>query len=49
MLVVVMVGATATHLIHSEPQIMTTVVLATLLAIVLYMRWGTATKASGSS
>jgi putative oxidoreductase len=49
MLVVVMGGATATHLIHGEPQIMTTVVLATLLAIVLYMRRGTATRASGGS
>ena len=49
MLIVVMVGATATHLIHRERQIMTTVILATLLAIVLYMRRGTVTKASGPS
>jgi putative oxidoreductase len=49
MLVAVMVGATATHLIHGEPQIMTTVVLATLLAIVLYIRRGTAARASGGS
>lgn len=49
MLIVVMVGATATHLTHREPQIMTTLVLATLLAIVLYMRWGTVTKPSGRS
>ena len=49
MLLVVMVGATATHLIHREPQILTTMVLATLLAIVLYMRRGTVAKASGSS
>jgi putative oxidoreductase len=48
MLVAVMVEATATHLIHGEPQ-MTTVVLATLLAIVLYIRRGTAARASGGS
>jgi putative oxidoreductase len=48
-LIVVMVGATATHLIHGEPQIITTVVLATLLAIVLYMRWGMTTGAGASN
>ena len=49
MLIVIVVGATATHLIHRERQIMTTVILATLLAIVLYMRRGTVTKASNTS
>jgi uncharacterized membrane protein YphA (DoxX/SURF4 family) len=49
MLIVVMAGATVTHLIHREPQFVTTIVLVALLAIVLYMRRGTVTTASGSS
>jgi hypothetical protein len=32
-----MLGATVTHLIHGEPQVITTVVLTALLAIVLYL------------
>ena len=48
-LIVVMVGATATHLIHREPQVATTLVLITLLVIVLYMRRGTETKVSASN
>ena len=37
LLMVVMVGATVTHLIHHEPQVITTLVLATLLTIILYL------------
>jgi uncharacterized membrane protein YphA (DoxX/SURF4 family) len=34
----VMVGATATHLIHHEPQVATALVLTALLLVVLYLR-----------
>jgi putative oxidoreductase len=37
LLIVVMAGAAATHLIHHEPQVITPLVLAALLAIVLYV------------
>jgi putative oxidoreductase len=35
LLIAVMVGATVTHLIHHEPQVITTLVLTALLMIVL--------------
>jgi uncharacterized membrane protein YphA (DoxX/SURF4 family) len=34
LLIAVMVGATATHLIHHEPQVVTTLVLLALLGVV---------------
>lgn len=37
-LIVVMTGATATHGVHREPQVITTLVLLALLAIILYLR-----------
>ncbi len=37
-LIIVMVGASVTHLIHGEPQIITTLVLTALLSIVAYLR-----------
>jgi putative oxidoreductase len=37
LLIVVMVGATGTHLIHHEPQVITTLAIIALLAIVLYL------------
>jgi putative oxidoreductase len=40
LLIAVMVGATATHLIHHEPQVATTLVLTALLFVVLYLRRG---------
>jgi putative oxidoreductase len=45
LLVVVMVGATATHVLHREPQVITTLVLLALLAFVLYLRRGRAATA----
>jgi uncharacterized membrane protein YphA (DoxX/SURF4 family) len=39
-LMVVMAGATATHILHRERQVMTTVVLLALLGVVLYLRRG---------
>ncbi len=39
-LILVMAGATVTHLIHHEPQVMTTLVLLALLAAILYLRRG---------
>ena len=35
LLLAIMIGATATHLIHGEPQVVTTVIVGTLLALVL--------------
>ena len=46
LLIVVMAGATATHAVHREPQVITTVVLLGLLAIMLYMRRGAAARPS---
>jgi uncharacterized membrane protein YphA (DoxX/SURF4 family) len=49
LLIAIMTGATATHIIHGEPQVVTTLVLFVLLAIILYMRrpaTATATKLS---
>jgi hypothetical protein len=43
---VVVVGATATHLIHHESQVMTTLVLAALLTIVLYLSRGASARGS---
>jgi uncharacterized membrane protein YphA (DoxX/SURF4 family) len=37
-LIVVMAGATATHAIHREPQVITTLVLLALLAMIVYLR-----------
>jgi hypothetical protein len=34
----VMIGAAATHLLHREPQVITTVILMALLGVVLYVR-----------
>ena len=44
-LMVIMGGAAGTHLIHHEPQVMTTLLLIALLAIILYMRRGVAVRA----
>jgi len=38
LLIVVMAGATATHALYREPQVITTLVILTLLAVNLYMR-----------
>jgi hypothetical protein len=38
LLIGVMAGATATHLIHHEPQVATPLVLTALLSGVLYLR-----------
>ena len=38
MLMVVMAGATVTHLAHGEPQVITTLVLMALLGLVVYIR-----------
>jgi uncharacterized membrane protein YphA (DoxX/SURF4 family) len=40
LLIAVMAGAAATHLIHHEPQVVTTLVLLALLGVVLYLRRG---------
>lgn len=40
-LIVVMIGATATHVIGRERQVITTLVLIALLGIILYARRGT--------
>ena len=45
LLIVVMAGATATHVPHREPQVITTLVLLALLALVLYLRRGAAATA----
>ena len=45
LLIVVMAGAAATHLLHREPQVITTLVLLALLALVLYLRRGASAKA----
>ena len=45
LLIVVMAGATATHFLHREPQVITTLVLFALLALVLYLRRGAAATA----
>ena len=37
-LIIVMVGATFTHLIHGEPQVITTLILMALLGVVVYVR-----------
>jgi uncharacterized membrane protein YphA (DoxX/SURF4 family) len=37
-LTIIMVGATVTHLLHREPQVISTVVLIALLSIVVYSR-----------
>jgi len=44
LLIVVMAGATATHVVHREPQVLTAVVLIALLAITLHVRRGAAPK-----
>src|SRR5258707_13584305 len=49
LLIAVMVGATATHLIHHEPQVVTTLVLLALLGAVLYMRRGATGRTSKGS
>jgi putative oxidoreductase len=38
LLSVVMIGAAGTHLLHNEPQVMTTLVLLALLGAVFYLR-----------
>jgi len=38
LLIVVMIGATATHFLHHEPQVVTTLVLVALLSVILYLR-----------
>jgi putative oxidoreductase len=42
LLIVVMAGATATHVVHREPQVFTPLLLIALLLITLYVRRGTA-------
>jgi uncharacterized membrane protein YphA (DoxX/SURF4 family) len=37
-LIIVMVGATFTHLIHGEPQVITALILMALLGVVVYIR-----------
>ena len=49
LLIAVMAGATATHLIHHEPQVVTTLVLLALLGAALYLRRGTIIRASKTS
>jgi putative oxidoreductase len=48
-LIAVMIGATATHMIHQERQVVTTLVLLALLGAVLYLRRGTIAKAPAAS
>jgi putative oxidoreductase len=38
LLMVVMLGATATHLLHHEPQVVTTLVLLAVLSSIVYLR-----------
>jgi putative oxidoreductase len=38
LLIVIMIGATVTHLLHREPQVVTTLVLTALLVGVVYLR-----------
>jgi putative oxidoreductase len=42
LLIVVMAGATATHVVHRESQVFTPLLLIALLLITLYVRRGTA-------
>jgi len=42
LLMVIMAGAAVTHILHREPQVMTTIVLLVLLSLVLYLRRGAA-------
>lgn len=49
LLIVVMAGATATHAVHREPQVITALVLLALLAITLYMRRGAGARTSRPS
>ena len=44
LLIVVMAGATATHAVHREPQIITTLVILTVLIVSLYIRRSTAPR-----
>jgi uncharacterized membrane protein YphA (DoxX/SURF4 family) len=39
LLAVVMIGATGTHLLHHEPQVVTTLVLLALLGTLFYLRF----------
>jgi putative oxidoreductase len=43
-LIVVMAGATATHAVHREPQVITTLLLLALLAMILYLRRGASVR-----
>jgi len=47
LLIAVMVGATATHLVHGEPQVITTLVLMMLLLIILSIRRSVLTQLFG--
>jgi len=38
LVIAIMIGATATHVVHHEPQVRTTLVLTAALAAVLYLR-----------
>jgi putative oxidoreductase len=49
LLVVIMIGATATHVAHREPQVITTVVLLALLGTVLALHKVAAIRRSGTS
>jgi putative oxidoreductase len=49
LLIAVMLGAAATHLIHHEPQVATTLVLTALLVLILYLRRGADSRASQAS
>ena len=46
LLAVVMFGAAATHLLHHEPQIVTTLILLALLGTVFYLRFQSSPKRS---
>ena len=46
MLIVVMVGATATHVVYREPQVVTTLVILIMLAASLYVRRSTSARSS---
>jgi DoxX-like family len=49
LLVVIMIGATATHVAHREPQVITTVVLLALLGTVVALHKAAAIRRSGMS
>ena len=49
LLITVMVGAAATHLIHHEPQVATALVLTVLLLLVPYLRRGRSPSAAQAS